>query len=147
MSLILVIDDDESIRSVIKRVLEREGHSVTCAADGEQGLAAFRAASPDLVITDIIMPEKEGIWTILQIRQACAATRILAMSGGGSVIKDDVLHIARQLGANETLAKPFSGKELIEKVRTTLAAAGGALIPKLPVCRQASIVFRSISAV
>lgn len=121
MSLILVIDDDDVIRLLLHRVLEREGHSVASAADGERGLAAYHALKPDLVITDIIMPEKEGIWTIRQIRQDSTAARILAMSGGGSIIKDDVLDIARQLGADGTIAKPFTTKELIEKVRAILA--------------------------
>jgi DNA-binding response OmpR family regulator len=121
MSLILVIDDDDIVRAVVQRVLEKEGHSVASAADGERGVAAYRALKPELVITDIIMPEKEGIWTIREIRRDDAAARILAMSGGGSVIKNDVLNLARQLGADETIAKPFSVQELVEKVRTILA--------------------------
>jgi DNA-binding response OmpR family regulator len=120
VSVILVIDDDEAVRAVVERILEKEGHRVTGAADGERGVAAFRAIKPDLVITDIIMPEKEGIWTIRQIRGDGAATPILAMSGGGSIVTEDVLHIARRLGANETIAKPFSAAELIEKVRALL---------------------------
>jgi DNA-binding response OmpR family regulator len=121
MSVLLVADDDRLIRSLVQRVLEKEGHSVVSAADGERGLAVFRAVKPDLVITDIIMPEKEGIWIIRQIRQHSTTTRILAMSGGGSVIKDDVLAIARQLGADGTIAKPFSTSELLKKVRVILA--------------------------
>jgi DNA-binding response OmpR family regulator len=120
VSFILVIDDDEMVRAVVHRVLERDGHRVTGAANGELGVAAYRASRPDLVITDIIMPEKEGMWTIRQIRRDDPATPILAMSGGGSVIMEDVLHIARRLGANETIAKPFSAAELVEKVRAIL---------------------------
>jgi CheY-like chemotaxis protein len=82
MSLILVIGDERRMRSLVQRILEKEGHSVASTADADRGLATFRAVKPDLVITDIIMPEKEGIWTIPQIRQADAAARILAMLGG-----------------------------------------------------------------
>jgi len=121
MSLILVIDDDDVVRAVVQRVLEKEGHSVASAADGERGVAAYRALKPELVITDIIMPEKEGIWTIREIRRDDATARILAMSGGGTFIKNDVLSLARQLGADETIAKPFSAQELVAKVRTILA--------------------------
>jgi DNA-binding response OmpR family regulator len=132
MSLILVIDDDDLMRSLVRRILEKEGHSVASAADGDRGLATFRAVKPDLVITDIVMPEKEGIWTIRQIRQDDTAARILAMSGGGSVIKDDVLDIARLLGADDTIAKPFSARELVEKVRTVLAPCTGLPVPRDP---------------
>jgi CheY-like chemotaxis protein len=121
VSFILVIDDDETVRVVVHRVLEGAGHRVAGAANGELGVAAYRAAKPDLVITDVIMPEKEGMWVIRQIRGDGTATPILAMSGGGSVVSEDVLDIARRLGANETIAKPFTATELIEKVRETLA--------------------------
>ncbi len=87
MSSILIIDDDAAIRSAIQRVLESDGHSVSSACDGERGVAAYRTIRPDLVITDIIMPENEGLWAILQIRRDDTAVPILAMSGGGNFIK------------------------------------------------------------
>jgi DNA-binding response OmpR family regulator len=146
MSLILVIDDDDLIRSLVQRVLEKDGHSVASAADGERGLAAFRAVKPDLVITDIIMPEKEGIWMIRQIRQDSTTARILAMSGGGSVIKDDVLDLARQLGADGTIAKPFSAMELLEKVQATLVPWTVPPLARYPLSAPNSAALRSDSA-
>ncbi len=125
MSSILIIDDDAAIRSAIKRVLETQGHSVACASDGERGVAAYRKIKPDLVITDIIMPEKEGLWAILQIRRDDTTVPILAMSGGGNFIKTDVLKAARQLGADGTIAKPFDANELLTAVRAILSPQAG----------------------
>ncbi len=121
MSSILIIDDDAAIRSAIQRVLESDGHAVSSACDGERGVAAYRTIRPDLVITDIIMPENEGLWAILQIRRDDTTVPILAMSGGGNFIKTDVLRTARQLGADWTIAKPFGARELLDMVRAILS--------------------------
>jgi DNA-binding response OmpR family regulator len=122
MARILVIDDDHAVRLTIQVILERDGHEVTCAADGEQGLRAFASASPQLVITDIIMPNKEGLETIIQIRARNATTPILAMSGGGRVGNTDFLKMATQLGANEVLPKPFERQDLTAAVHRLLSA-------------------------
>jgi CheY-like chemotaxis protein len=120
MARILVIDDDHAVRLTIQVFLEREGHEVICASDGNEGLRAFTSDSPQLIITDIIMPNKEGIETIMQIRQRDAAIPIIAMSGGGRVGNADFLKMAGRLGANEVLAKPFERQDLIAALRRLL---------------------------
>src|SRR5882724_9977514 len=117
MARILVIDDDHAVRLTIQAILEREGHEITCASDGEQGLRAFTSISPQLVLTDIIMPNKEGLDTIMQIRARDTTTPIIAMSGGGRVGNADFLKMAARLGANEILAKPFERKDLTAAVQ------------------------------
>jgi len=120
VSLILVIDDYDAMRSMVRRVLESAGYKVACAAGGSSGVAAYRAINPDLVITDIVMPDKNGHWVIRQIRSDSATVGILAMSGGGGIVADDVLKVAERLGANETIGKPFHADQLIAKVRAIL---------------------------
>jgi DNA-binding response OmpR family regulator len=122
MAKILVIDDDHAVRLTIQIFLERAGHEVICASDGEQGLRAFASDSPQLIITDIIMPNKEGIETIMLIRERDTTIPIIAMSGGGRVGNADFLKIASRLGANEVLAKPFERQDLIAAVRRLLRA-------------------------
>jgi DNA-binding response OmpR family regulator len=120
MSRILVIDDDPMVRKVVVRILLRGGHDVLYAADGDEGLLTFRDQTPDLVITDIIMPGKEGIETIREISSLSPGARIIAMSGGFRQSSFDVLHIAGQLGACKTIAKPFSAAELLALVEHCL---------------------------
>jgi DNA-binding response OmpR family regulator len=117
---LLVIDDDQVVRHALKQILEKAGYDVTCAADGEQGLAAFRQRRPDLVITDIIMPETEGIEAIIEMRATTPHVPILAISGGGRIDKIDFLRIAKELGATDTMAKPFDADEFLVKVRACL---------------------------
>lgn len=120
---ILVIDDEPAIRYAVTRILESSGFEVTTATDGVHGMTQFRACRPDLVITDLIMPEQEGIQTIQQIRRAEPTVKILAISGGGRLVNVDFLQVARRLGADEVLAKPFDSKELLAIVRRLLPAA------------------------
>ena len=124
MRRILVIDDDNAVRLTAQMILEDAGYEVICAVDGEQGLRVFERASPHLVITDIIMPNKEGIETIMQIRSSDSKTPILAISGGGRIGNADFLKMAQQLGANEILAKPFKPQELTAAVRRLLPDQG-----------------------
>src|SRR5258708_4329643 len=123
MSRILVIDDEAGIRTVIQAVLTREGHSVRCANDGKAGLAAFEQEKPDLVITDIIMPEKEGIGTIQAIRKLDPKIPIIAISGGGRAANTDFLPLAAKFGATATLSKPFGASALGGIVRSALPAS------------------------
>src|SRR5687767_7122508 len=104
---ILVIDDEPAVRYAVTRVLESNGFEVTTAADGMRGMMQFRLSHPDLVITDLIMPEQEGMQTIKQIRQADTEVKILAISGGGRLVNVDFLQVAQRFGADEILAKPF----------------------------------------
>jgi CheY-like chemotaxis protein len=107
MARLLLIDDDESFRSVLKVSLEQMGHTVTEACDGQAGLTKFQDGVYDVVVTDLIMPDKEGIETIMDLRKLDPEVKIIAMSGGGRVTSVDYLQIARQVGAKKILAKPF----------------------------------------
>src|SRR5688572_5772731 len=108
MSYILVIDDEQLVANAIATVLTRAGHQVSVAANGDAGLAKFKEARQDLVITDIVMPGKEGIETIRDLRKLAPELPIIAMSGGGMRSNYDFLSMARRLGATEVLGKPFS---------------------------------------
>jgi CheY-like chemotaxis protein len=119
---ILVIDDDAAVRVTVQSVLSRFGYKVISAADGEEGIRLFRSIRPDLVITDIIMPVREGIETILAIRHEQPEAKIIAMSGGGRIGNADLLSMARQLGADQVIAKPFDIDGLTAIVAQTLAA-------------------------
>jgi DNA-binding response OmpR family regulator len=125
MQLILVIDDDHAVRLTTQMILESEGYEVICAVDGGQGLRVFEQTSPHLVITDLIMPNKEGLETIMEIRSRGSKTPILAISGGARFGSADFLKMAQQLGASEILAKPFLPRELIAAVRRLLPAERG----------------------
>jgi DNA-binding response OmpR family regulator len=112
MAKILIIDDDLAFRQMIRLLLGRLGHAVIEACDGNEGVARFKAEHPDLVICDIVMPDKEGIQTILEIRALAPEGRIIAMSGGGVNVGLDYLTAALKLGANLILPKPFRLAEL-----------------------------------
>lgn len=124
MSRILVIDDEPAIRTVLQTVLMREGHAVTCAKNGKAGLDSFTQDKPDLVITDIIMPEKEGIEIIQTIRKADPLLPIIAISGGGRAANTDFLPLAAKFGATATLSKPFGATALLDLVRGALPSQG-----------------------
>jgi DNA-binding response OmpR family regulator len=121
MSHILLIDDDDSLREMIRLTLEALGHHVTSAADGKAGLAAQLAAPAELVLTDLVMPGMEGMETIMELRRRNSALKIIAMSGGGRINSAEYLRVARQLGACVTLAKPFIPQELNAAVIEALA--------------------------
>jgi DNA-binding response OmpR family regulator len=118
---ILVIDDDALVRTTVEQVLASAGYRVMCAADGEEGIRLFRSLLPDLVITDLIMPIREGIETIREIKHEQPEAKIIAMSGGGRMGSADILAMARQLGADYAIAKPFRFDELTAMVRQSLA--------------------------
>jgi DNA-binding response OmpR family regulator len=120
MARILVIDDDDQIRAMLGQVLKREGHEVAQAPDGNVGMRLFREQGADLIITDIVMPEKEGIETIIELRNNFPEVKIIAMSGGGRMNADEYLALAKSLGVKATLTKPFELKELLAAVRALL---------------------------
>ncbi|MDP2137012.1 MAG: response regulator transcription factor [Candidatus Didemnitutus sp.] len=121
MAKILLIDDDDLFRDMLASALEREGHVVNQATNGVQGLKMFRAEQADLVITDIVMPEKEGLDTIRDLRRDFPAARIIAMSGGLANDSRLYLLMAEKFGARAVLAKPFPIEELYLAVNSALA--------------------------
>src|ERR1700730_5728615 len=120
MKKVLVIDDDALVRDTIVRILERKGYTVLVAADGVRGLRIFHSEQPDLVITDIIMPEKEGLETIRGIRGSQPDAKIIAISGGARIANLDYLRIAGELGASEIMPKPFDPADLVSLVSRCL---------------------------
>ncbi len=118
---LLVIDDDAMVRATLRDILEEAGFEVIEAADGERGLAAFDRTPVDLVITDILMPGKEGIETIVELRRRHLALPIIAVSGGGATHNLEFLRFAKQLGADRILAKPIGADDLVQAVREVLA--------------------------
>jgi DNA-binding NtrC family response regulator len=120
---ILVVDDDAAVRETITFVLERNGFVVVQAKDGFQGIAAIGSERPDLVITDIVMPNKDGIETIREIRHHYPDLNIVAISGGGKIDGAFLLSMAHKLGAVEILPKPFLPHELLEIVERCLVSA------------------------
>ncbi len=118
MGLVLVIDDDDAMRSTIRRILERDGHEVREARNGSEGLQIFREEPAEVVVTDLIMPDKEGIETIVELREEAPAIRILAISRGGIALAENALGDAEALGADASLAKPFT----VDQLRSAVAA-------------------------
>ena len=120
MAKILVLDDEPSILLMIKKMLEREGHEVDLALNGREGMELFEKNQPDLLITDIIMPEKEGLETIFELRKKHPKLKIIAISGGGRIGPDGYLPGAKLLGADLTFPKPLVQKEFLEGVSSLL---------------------------
>ena len=116
MSRILIIDDDIQILKMLRKMLEHEGYEVVDAADGNKGLKLYQEDPTELIIIDLIMPEKEGIETIIDLRREFPEVKIIAMSGGGHGEPDSYLHMAKGLGAQRTLTKPFGKEELLEAI-------------------------------
>lgn len=120
MGRIIIVEDDENIRTLIREILTQEGHQVTTAADGREGLRHVQASGTDLVITDIFMPEQDGFELIMEMRQSYPQIKIIAMSGDLLGPQFGSLRIAQQLGAHEILHKPFHPHELVEMVNRAL---------------------------
>jgi CheY-like chemotaxis protein len=121
MHKILVVDDDKALLGTIGRILRSRGYEVQLASDGLEGLRLFRSHTPELVITDIFMPVKEGLDTILLLRTWSPELKIIAITGGGKVGKQDAFAAAADLGAWTVLAKPFTPEELLASVSECLA--------------------------
>jgi CheY-like chemotaxis protein len=120
LTTILLIDDDPLVAFTVERMLEGGGFTVIHAADGSKGLKLLKSQKVDLVITDIIMPVKEGIETIREIREYDTAVPVIAVSGGGHGAGGNYLRMAQALGATEVLAKPFDQEDLLGAVKRCL---------------------------
>ena len=122
MAQILLIEDDGSLRETIKVLLERKGYEVMTACDGEEGLKMFRSSPTPIVITDIIMPNKEGVETIFELERNFPSVKIIAISGGGKADAQNYLKAVSLISnVKHTFKKPFSNKELLAVVKELLA--------------------------
>ncbi len=124
MAVLLIIDDDEGMRKLMVRTFSGSKHRVLEAENGREGLRLVDEHRPDVVITDILMPQKEGIETIREVQERAPATKIIAISGGGVSHNLMFLDVARAFGADAVLAKPFRPAELVETVEQVLGGAG-----------------------
>jgi len=120
MARILIIDDDPDMRSLLKENLKGSGYEVQLAVDGAEGLALFEANPADIVVTDLYMPNKGGLETIIELRRRSPSLPIIAISGTGAA--DKMLSIAGKFGAFEQIHKPFTSQELLAAVQKGLAA-------------------------
>lgn len=120
MARILIIDDEPQIRSMLTLMLEREGYEVVEASDGVAGIKLYRQNPADLIITDLIMPNKDGIGMIIDLKKEFPDVKIIAMSGGGLNKPDGYLKGAKKLGAACTLTKPIDREEMLRAVKETL---------------------------
>src|SRR6266446_4719346 len=123
MASVLIIDDDAVTRTVVRAILESVGHIVSEAADGYAGLAAYNSNQPELVITDILMPGKDGIETIRELRATNPEIKIIALSGDVHFDGPSILEAARLLGANRVLEKPFRNDQLVKLVKDVLTCS------------------------
>lgn len=113
MSRILLVDDDDLVQIAICDVLETAGHSVVVARDGNGALDELKKCEPEILVTDIIMPDKDGIELIVAVKKYFPDVKIIAISGGGRVNKTELLNVAEELGADHCLRKPISPNQLL----------------------------------
>ncbi|HNX67098.1 MAG TPA: response regulator [Bacteroidales bacterium] len=117
---VLIVEDDQPLRDLLRDALEKRRYTVITAADGREAINKFRPSVVDLVITDLLMPEEDGLKVIMHVKEVSPDTKIIAISGGGKAGPGSYLSIAKALGAKYTYSKPFSPAELIQKVRELL---------------------------
>jgi len=122
MPRILIIDDDVAVRTTVRHLLERAGYQIVEAGDGREGSRMLDGV--DLVITDLLMPEVDGVDLLGMIRREGRTVPVIAMSGGGKVDSKSYLDVAKALGAFATIAKPFELEHLLSTVRDALASRG-----------------------
>lgn len=132
MAHILVAEDDDNLRRGLVEVVTAMGHRVTDAINGTQGLSCQRSDPAELVITDIIMPEKDGLALITEIRRDYPAAKIIAISGGGLVPGKDYLRIARGMGAERVIEKPFALRDLITAIEELIGTGSASAKSALP---------------
>jgi DNA-binding response OmpR family regulator len=117
MPRIIIIDDDPQIRLMLRMTLEKAGYTVEEAANGKEGLCKHNREPAELIITDLIMPEQEGMETIAELRRDSPATKIIAISGGGFLAPKNYLALAKEIGASCTLSKPIPQDSFLSAVR------------------------------
>lgn len=120
MATIMVVDDEKQTRMMLRQMLERADYQVYEAENGYEAIRSFRGSPTDLVIMDLIMPKKEGIETIIEMRKEFPLVKIIAMSGGGRINSDNYLQIAGKIGALKTLSKPIQREVLLNNINEIL---------------------------
>lgn len=120
MSVILLIEDDKEFREMLKTALRRKDHVVIEAENGKEALINFKPGVTDLVITDLIMPDEDGLKVIMKIRELKKGIKVIAISGGGKAGPGSYLNLAKALGADAVYSKPFSINEIILKMEELL---------------------------
>ena len=123
MATILLVDDDNQVRDMLKKIFVMEGYEVVEAADGLQATELYDPEVIDLVVTDIVMPEKEGLQTIREIKQVNPEARIIAISGGGRIKPEDYLDWANRIGVDQTFTKPIRRTEILAAISELLDGA------------------------
>ena len=121
MPRILLVDDDDSFRKMLQLTLVKLGHEVTEARDGKEALHLCAQEPPDVVLTDLVMPEKEGLETIATLKRGWPEVKVIAMSGGARINARDFLKVAKLMGAHATLEKPFSNQEMAMAIEAVLS--------------------------
>ena len=116
MRRVLIVEDDPAMSEYIADILARAGFQVSAALNGAAGLEAIRSSPPDVAILDIFMPEKDGLEVLVELRQMCSPLQVVITSGKQHLLSGSSLSLAQQLGANATLPKPFTPKELLETI-------------------------------
>ena len=123
---VLIIEDDTVMLRALGRAFQQAGCHIVGARDGEEGLARFAERIPDLVVTDILMPNREGVETILAMKTRAPQVKILAISGGGRLGAGEILGLASRIGADSVLAKPFRSAEILRVAGRLLGPADAA---------------------
>jgi CheY-like chemotaxis protein len=121
MKSILIVDDEEGIRKVMRAILENEGYTVLEASGGNEAIVQYGRHGPDLVVTDLLMPGKDGIETLFELRQINCNVKIVALSGGGRICSKNYLNYAMKLGATATIEKPFTSVEFMTIINQAMA--------------------------
>lgn len=122
MGQILIIDDEQNVREAIGKIVESMGHVPVEAINGREGIRKFRERPTEVVISDILMPEKEGLETIRELRSIAPSVKIIAISGGARLQGTDFLSVAEQLGADAVLRKPFKIDQLCDMINSCLGS-------------------------
>jgi CheY-like chemotaxis protein len=120
MAGILIVEDDKDLREMLKTSLIRRKYTVHEASNGKEALLRFKPAITDMVITDLIMPDEDGLKVIMKIKELKPSIKIIAISGGGKAGPSNYLNLARALGADEIFSKPFSINDLVKKIAVLL---------------------------
>jgi two-component system chemotaxis response regulator CheY len=122
MPSVLVVDDEDQIRQLIRETLEQAGYDVQEASNGKQGLERYRTKPADLVIMDILMPDQDGLESIMTLRREFPASRVIAITAGSDMIGIlNFLDVAKMLGARRTIQKPFDMQTLLDAVQSELS--------------------------